>query len=69
MTLDKQLVQRVIDVLDLELDVSLDDKRWDEIIDQKLGLQQELRRLIGDLSCPPCHGNCFQGRNCPARSK
>lgn len=24
------------------------------------------RALAGGLQCPPCHGNCNQGRSCPA---
>jgi len=31
------------------------------------GYQDSWDRIFGKKSCPPCHGNCNQGRNCPAR--
>jgi hypothetical protein len=62
----KKVFQEVIDVLELELDTDLDDKEWDNIIDKKLKLQMFLRKALKQ-SCPPCLGDCNQGRNCPSR--
>ena len=33
------------------------------------GYQDSWERIFGrGKTCPPCHGNCNQGRACPARS-
>jgi hypothetical protein len=33
------------------------------------GYQDNWDKIFGrqPKTCPPCHGNCNQGRNCPAR--
>jgi hypothetical protein len=32
------------------------------------GYQDSWDRIFGNKTCPPCHGNCNQGRACPART-
>ena len=43
--MDIKLIDRVIDVLDLELDVDLADPEWDAVIDKKLSLLVDLKKL------------------------
>lgn len=43
--MDTKLLDRIIDVLDLELDVSLTDPEWDVVIDKKLALLVDLKKL------------------------
>ena len=31
------------------------------------GYQDNWDKIFGKKTCPPCHGNCNQGRTCPAR--
>jgi hypothetical protein len=44
----RQIFQETIDVLELELDASLDDKEWDNMIDKKLYLQLKLKKILDD---------------------
>jgi hypothetical protein len=46
---------------------SIDGLRWTlekmlESLDEPI-----LNEFKEEKTCPPCHGNCNQGRNCPAR--
>jgi hypothetical protein len=43
--MDKQLINRIIDVLDLELEVDLADPEWDAVVDKKLDLLIYLKKL------------------------
>jgi len=44
----RQIFQETIDVLELELDSSLDDKEWDNMVDKKLYLQLKLKKILDD---------------------
>jgi hypothetical protein len=44
----RQIFQETIDVLELELDSSLDDKEWDDMIDKKLYLKLKLKKILDD---------------------
>jgi len=44
----RQIFQETIDVLELELDASLDDKQWDDMIDKKLYLKLKLKKILDD---------------------
>jgi hypothetical protein len=43
--MDKQLINRIIDVLDLELEVDLADPEWDAVVNKKLDLLIYLKKL------------------------
>ena len=43
--MDAKLMERVIDVLELELEVSLEDLEWEAVVDKKLNLLIDLRKL------------------------
>ena len=43
--MDKQLINKIIDVLDLELEVDLADPEWDAVVDKKLDLLIYLKKL------------------------
>jgi hypothetical protein len=43
--MDKQLINRIIDVLDLELEVDLADPEWDAVVNKKLDLLIYLQKL------------------------
>ena len=44
----RRIFQETIDVLELELDASLDDKEWDNMIDKKLYLKLKLKKILDD---------------------
>ena len=44
----KNVFQEMIDILELELNISLDDKEWDNIIHKKLSLQIKLKKILDD---------------------
>ncbi len=43
--MDAKLLDKIIDVLELELDVGLEDPEWDAVVDKKLNLLIDLRKL------------------------
>ena len=43
--MDEKLIDRIIDVLELELDTDLDDKEWDNICDKKADVLVHLRKI------------------------
>jgi hypothetical protein len=47
--MDKQLIQRIIDVLDLELEVDLADPEWDAVVNKKLDLLIYLQKLQKEI--------------------
>jgi hypothetical protein len=50
--MDLKLLDRIIDVLDLELEVDLDDSEWEVIVDKKLTLLIDLRKIKKGLHEP-----------------
>lgn len=50
--MDAKLLDRIIDVLDLELEVDLADPEWDAVVDKKLGLLIDLRNIKKGLHEP-----------------
>jgi hypothetical protein len=44
--MDKKLIDRIIAVLELELDTDLDDQAWEDICDDKLDMLIDLRKII-----------------------
>jgi hypothetical protein len=47
--MDKQLINRIIDVLDLELEVDLADPEWDAVVNKKLDLLIYLQKLQKEI--------------------
>jgi hypothetical protein len=47
--MDKQLINRIIDVLDLELEVDLADPEWDAVVNKKLDLLIYLKKLQKEI--------------------
>jgi hypothetical protein len=43
--MDEKLIDRIIDVLELELDTDLEDQAWEDICDDKLDLLIDLRKM------------------------
>ncbi len=50
--MDAKLLERVIDVLELELEVSLEDLEWEAVVDKKLTLLIDLRKIKKGLHEP-----------------
>ena len=47
--MDKQLINRIIDVLDLELEVDLADPEWDAVVNKKLDLLIYLQKFQKEI--------------------
>jgi hypothetical protein len=43
--MDEKLIDRIIDVLELELDTDLDDQAWEGICNDKLDVLIDLRKM------------------------
>jgi hypothetical protein len=43
--MDEKLIDRIIEVLELELDTDLDDQAWEDICNDKLDVLIDLRKM------------------------
>jgi hypothetical protein len=63
---DREIMQMALDAM--ESAIKTGNWKVDGACDPEIVLVR-LRERLNEPTCPPCHGDCNQGRNCPARSQ
>jgi hypothetical protein len=74
MTDREEVLEKMLRSLSRELDRTMSCLKTmfselQELVEENEDLRSQLAKQEKEISCPPCNGDCNEGRDCPARKR